>query len=78
MTERLTAMIEREGDGNVSLSPELDIASQGDTMESARQNVREALELWFETAPHEEIERRLRGGLIRPGQDPTTVEGGFP
>lgn len=34
-TERVTAVIEREGDGFVSLCPELDIASQGDTVEEA-------------------------------------------
>jgi predicted RNase H-like HicB family nuclease len=43
---KLTALIEREGDGHVFLCPELDIASQGDTIESARDNLREALELF--------------------------------
>jgi predicted RNase H-like HicB family nuclease len=56
---KLTALIEREGDGYVSLCPELDIASQGDTIESARDNLREALELFFETASPEEIKQRL-------------------
>ena len=63
MTKRLTALIEREGDGYVSLCPELDIASQGDTIEEARDNLREALELFFETAPAEEIARRLSSDL---------------
>jgi predicted RNase H-like HicB family nuclease len=56
---KLTALIEREGDGYVSLWPELDIASQGDTIESARDNLREALEVFFETASPEEIKQRL-------------------
>jgi predicted RNase H-like HicB family nuclease len=56
---KLTALIEREGDGYVSLCPELDIASQGDTIESARDNLREALELFFETASPEETKQRL-------------------
>ena len=56
---KLTAIIEREGNGYVSLCPELDIASQGDSVEQARDNLREALELFFETASQEEIERRL-------------------
>jgi len=43
----------------VSLCPELDIASQGDTIEDARDNLREALELFFETASPEEIQTRL-------------------
>ncbi len=59
--EQLTALIEREGDGYVSLCPELDIASQGGTVEEARVNLIEALELFFECASPPEIERRLGG-----------------
>jgi len=44
----VTALIEREGDGFVSLCPEVDVASQGDTIEQARANLQEALELFFE------------------------------
>ena len=58
-TRDLTALIEREGDGYVSLCPELDIASQGDSVEEARRNLEEALQLFFETASHAEIEERL-------------------
>lgn len=56
---KLTAIIEREGNGYVSLCPELDIASQGDSVEQARDNLHEALELFFETASPEEIKLRL-------------------
>jgi predicted RNase H-like HicB family nuclease len=59
MTQKLTAIIEREGEGVVSLCSELDIASQGDTIEEARSNLREALELFFETASPEEKTGRL-------------------
>ena len=59
MLKQLTALIEREGNGYVSLCPELDIASQGDTIEEARENLREALELFFETASQEEIQMRF-------------------
>jgi predicted RNase H-like HicB family nuclease len=59
VTKKLTAIIEREGNGFVSLCPELDIASQGDTIEEARTNLREALELFFETASSKEISQRL-------------------
>jgi predicted RNase H-like HicB family nuclease len=58
---KLTAIIEAEGDGYVSLCPELDIASQGDSIEQARDNLREALELFFECASAEEVKQRLRG-----------------
>ncbi|MBM4311197.1 MAG: type II toxin-antitoxin system HicB family antitoxin [Deltaproteobacteria bacterium] len=59
MNRQLTAIIEREGDGYVSLCPELDIASQGDTIEESRTNLQEALELFFATASPEEIKTRL-------------------
>ena len=59
MNRQLTAIIQREGDGYVALCPELDIASQGDTVPEARSNLVEALELFFETAPDEEIQQRL-------------------
>jgi predicted RNase H-like HicB family nuclease len=58
-TQQFTAIIEREGDGYVSLCPELDIASQGDNIEEARQNLIEALELFFETADTSEVKNRL-------------------
>ena len=59
MKKQLTAIIEREGDGYVSLCPELDIASQGDTIEEARENLQEALELFFETASPSEVQPRF-------------------
>ena len=57
---QLTAIITKEGDGYSSLCPELDIASQGDTVQEARDNLREALELFFETASPAEIKECLR------------------
>ena len=59
MTRQWTAIIEREGDGYVALCPELDIASQGATVTEARENLKEALELFFETASATEIQHRL-------------------
>ena len=61
---QLTTVIEREGDGYVALCPQLDIASQGDTVALARENLKEALELFFETADGEEIIRRLHGEVV--------------
>jgi predicted RNase H-like HicB family nuclease len=57
--QRVTAVIEREGDGYVALCPELDVASQGDTIEQARANLEEALSLFFETASPTEITDRF-------------------
>lgn len=59
MRKHLTAIIEREGTGYVSSCPELDIASQGESVEEARDNLREALELFCETASKEEIATRF-------------------
>lgn len=56
----LTAIIEAEDGGYVSLCPEMDIASQGESITEARENLREALELFFETASPEEVARRLQ------------------
>jgi predicted RNase H-like HicB family nuclease len=64
MSRRLTAIIQAEGTGFVSLCPELDIASQGDTIEEARDNLREALELFFECASPAEIEQRWAGDVF--------------
>ncbi|MDD3581452.1 MAG: type II toxin-antitoxin system HicB family antitoxin [Desulfobacca sp.] len=60
MKRQLTAIIEREGDGYVALCPELDIASQGDTIEAAQENLREALELFSESASPDEIRCRYK------------------
>ena len=50
MNHYLTAIIHREGDGYVALCPELDIASQGDSIVEARDNLKEAVELFLECA----------------------------
>ena len=49
-TLQLTAVIEREDDGYVALCPEVDVASEGASIDEARANLREAVELFFETA----------------------------
>ena len=59
MTTQLTAIIQREGDGYVALCPELDVASQGFSVSEARENLREALERFYEAASDEEVQRRL-------------------
>jgi len=59
MQKQTTSIIEHEGSGYVSFCPELDIASQGDTVQEAHENLREALELFFETASPTEIQQRF-------------------
>ena len=56
---QFTAIIEREDDTYVALCPELDIASQGKTVEEARLNLKEAIELFFESASPQEVRERL-------------------
>ena len=62
--KQFTAIIEKEGDLYVSLCPELDIASQGKTVEEAKANLTEALELFFETANPSEIGERLHSEVF--------------
>jgi len=63
-TQQFTAIIEREENQYVALCPELDIASQGISVEEARKNLKEALELFFETASPQEIRERAHGEVF--------------
>ena len=57
---QLTAVIEREGEGYVATCSEVDVVSQGDTVEQARLNLLEAVEGFFEAASPSEIQRRVK------------------
>ena len=59
MERKITAIIEREEELYVALCPELDVVSQGKTIEEAKANLKEAVELFFECASKNEIEKRL-------------------
>ncbi len=63
-TRQLTAIIEREDDIYVALCPEVDVASQGQTVEEAKTNLVEALELFFETADPKEVAERLHSDVF--------------
>ena len=60
----MTAILSREDDGFVALCPELDITSQGSTIEEARANLIDALTLFFETASSSEVARRLHSEVF--------------
>jgi predicted RNase H-like HicB family nuclease len=60
----MTAILSREDDGFVALCPDLDIASQGSTIEEARANLVEALTLFLETASSTEIAQRLHSEVF--------------
>ena len=57
---RFTAILEREGEGFVALCPELDVASQGDSVEQALASLKEAVELFLDHADPAEVEQRRR------------------
>jgi predicted RNase H-like HicB family nuclease len=59
-SRRLTALIERDGDWFVATCPEVDVASQGRTIEQARKNLVEALDLFFSMASPSELKRRMK------------------
>jgi predicted RNase H-like HicB family nuclease len=63
MSKRLTAIIQAEPPGFVALCPELDVASQGGSIEESLANLREAVELFYECASEAEISAR-EGGEI--------------
>ena len=63
-THQFTAIIEREGEAYVALCPELDVASQGTSIEDARKNLIEAVELFLETASAAEVEQRLHAEVF--------------
>ncbi len=58
MSKTFTAVIQKEDNMYVALCPELDIASQGETIQDARNNLREAIELFLEEADPQEIRER--------------------
>lgn len=47
----LTAAVTHEGEWYVARCLQVEVASQGETIEEALDNLREALELYFEDAP---------------------------
>ena len=56
MSKTLTAILTEEDGGYVALNPDTDVASQGDTIDQALANLKEALELYFEeTSPDTSI-----------------------
>ena len=76
---RLTGIVHREEDHYVALCPELDVVSQGDTVEEASQNLLEACELFLECACDEEIRSRVRSPVhvhhFEAGGDAPAAEG---
>lgn len=64
MTNTYTAILEPDEDMMVALCPELDVASQGKTIEEALANLREAIGLFLEHASEEELRARTHGPIM--------------
>ena len=64
MSKNLTAIIQAEPPGYVALCPQIEVASQGDTIEQALANLREAVELFYECASPTEIAAREGGDVF--------------
>ena len=62
--QTFTAILEREADMYVALCPELDVASQGATVEEATANLKEAVELFLESADPDEVKQRLHSEVF--------------
>lgn len=65
MTLKLTTTYYLEGKFYVAYCSELGVTSQGETLESAEKNLREAIELFLEDAPAESLGRFKEHPLIR-------------
>lgn len=63
-TSSYTAILEKGGDLYVALCPELDVASQGATVEEAIANLKEAVELFLESADPKEVKQRLHSEVF--------------
>ncbi|MGF7237990.1 MAG: type II toxin-antitoxin system HicB family antitoxin [Frankia sp.] len=61
---RLTAVIMHEGDWYVARAVEVEVASQGASVEESLLNLREALELYFEDEPVPPL--AVEGPIIAP------------
>ncbi len=59
VSKQFTAIIQQEGKWFVALCPELDVASQGKTIEAARRNLSEAVGLFLAEASAAEVRERL-------------------
>jgi predicted RNase H-like HicB family nuclease len=60
---QLTAAITHEGDWYVARCLQVEVTSQGETVETALANLREALELYFEEEP---VPADLQAPIIAP------------
>lgn len=56
MEYRLSAVVSRDGDFFVARGVEIELASQGRSVEDALQNLKEAFELWLKHAEPDELD----------------------
>lgn len=64
MTYKSTAIIKKEGKWFVARSLELGVTTQGRTIEEAKKNLREAVELYLEDMPKSKKELATESPLV--------------
>lgn len=65
MTLKFTTTYHQEGKWYVAYCAELGVTSQGETLEEAERNLREAMELYLEDIPQEDLARYNEHPLIK-------------
>jgi len=64
MAKEFTAILHQEDETYIAHCPEIDIVSQGESIEEAKENLKEAIELFMEHAPDEEKKRRIHSDIL--------------
>jgi predicted RNase H-like HicB family nuclease len=65
MNYKINIVFEKDDHGYYVYAPSLSgCHSQGDTFEEAMANIKEAIDLYLETVPREEIEERLSNQIL--------------
>jgi predicted RNase H-like HicB family nuclease len=73
-TFEYTAVVWREGESYVSKCPELGVASCGDTIEEATNNLKEAVELYIENAKELNLLEDIKDSLTTKEKFTANIE----
>lgn len=65
MSYKFTITYHKENKWYVAHCPELGVTSQGESLEQAQDNIREAIELYLEDAPKEELEQFIDAPFVK-------------
>jgi len=73
MSKRYTAIIIKEGNWYVARCLELDVTSQGKTIEESQANLKEAVELYLESFTDEELPESAGEVMVYPLEVPLSA-----